>query len=284
MTEGAPHAGARSRDKGSPRALRYQHVYDLVVALIEDQGMREGDQLPSTAELADMAGVSVISVRRALDELARSGKIVRHQGVGTFVAPQRLVSEPSRPGALLETLRRRGGEVELDTELVSMLVGLPSAKHAAALGIDPGQPVWEICRLRSLGSSPKVLEKAVLPLSIVPSLEENRIADGGSLYGFLAERYGFTDDFVEQVFEVDQPNSWERNHLRLNAKDNVVRIRGISVNAAGVAFDSFQQTYPAREFLFYVSGSSGPRLMEPDDNGPWSVRPLGATPPPAPAD
>lgn len=279
MTEGAPTSGAPLRDKGSQRALRYQHVYDLVVAMIEDQGMREGDQLPSTAELAEMAGVSVISVRRALDDLTRSGKIVRHQGVGTFVAPQRLLSEPSRPGALLETLTGRGDEVELDTELVSMLVGLPSAKHASALGIDAGQPVWEICRLRRLGSAPKVLEKAVLPLSIVPSLDESRIAGGESLYGFLAERYGFTDDFVEQVFEVDQPNSWEREHLRLTTKDNVVRIRGVSVNAAGVAFDSFQQTYPAREFLFYVSGNSGPRLMEPDDNGPWSVRPLGSPPP-----
>ncbi|KQY09092.1 hypothetical protein ASD37_00995 [Mycobacterium sp. Root135] len=279
VTDDPPHDGAGSRGKGSQRALRYQHVYDLVVAMIEEQGMCPGDQLPSTAELAELAGVSVISVRRALDELTRSGKIVRHQGVGTFVAPERLVSEPSRPGALLETLRGRGGEVELDTKLVSMIVGLPSAKHAAALSIDAGQPVWEISRLRRLGSTPKVLEKAVLPLSIVPALDEDRIANGGSLYEFLADRYGLTDDFVEQVFEVDQPNSWERSHLQLSAKASIVRIRGISVNAAGVAFDSFQQTYPAREFLFYVSGSSGPRLMEHDDGGPWSVRPLGSPPP-----
>ncbi|WP_223694055.1 GntR family transcriptional regulator [Leifsonia poae] len=259
--------------------LRYQYVYDLVVSLIEEQGLSEGDQLPSTAELAELAGVSVISVRRALDELAHSGKIVRHQGVGTFVAPQRLVSEPSRPGALLETLKGQAGEVALDTELMSMLVGIPSAKHAAALGIDAGQPVWEICRLRRLGSTPKVLEKAVLPLSLVPSLDESRLADGDSLYGFLAERYGFTDDFVEQAFEVDQPNSWEREHLRLTAKENVVRIRGVSVDAGGVAFDSFQQTYPAHDFVFYVSGTSRQRLVEPNHSGPWSVRPLGAPQP-----
>lgn len=284
MTEAAHSSVTRSRDAGSGRALRYQHVYDLVVALIDDKGMREGDQLPSTVELAEMAGVSVISVRRALDELAHSGKIVRHQGVGTFVAPQRLVSEPTRPGPLLETLQGQSEQGALDTELVSMLVGLPSAKHAAALGIDVGQPVWEICRVRRLGSTPKVLEKAVLPLSLVPSLDEGHLADGKSLYAFLAERHGFTDDFVEQIFEVDQPNSWEREHLRLTSKDNVVRIRGVSVNAAGVAFDSFQQTYPAREFLFYVSGNSGPRLMDPANNGPWSVRPLGSLPPSAHSD
>ncbi|MGB3481809.1 MAG: GntR family transcriptional regulator [Mycobacterium sp.] len=281
MTDAGNAKRARPKEAGARRALRYQHVYDLVVSLIEDRGLREGDQLPSTAELAEMAGVSVISVRRALDELTHSGKIVRHQGVGTFVAPQRLVSEPSRPGALLETLKGQGDEVELATELVSMVVGLPSSKHAATLRIDTGQPVWEICRLRRLGNAPKVLENAVLPLSLVPSLDEGRLAAGESLYGFLAERYGFTDDFVEQVFEVDQPNSLEREHLKLTSKDNVVRIRGVSVNASGVAFDSFQQTYPAREFLFYVSGTSGPRLMEPVHNGPWSVRPLGSSPGPS---
>ena len=52
----------------------------------------------------------------------------------------------------------------------------------------------------------------------------------------------------------------------------------MSVNAEGTAFDSFQQTYPAREFLFYVSGTSGRRLVEPARTGPWSVRPFGSGP------
>lgn len=272
-------SNTRGRDRAAhpqeqPRVLRYQHVYDLVIGLIEDRGLQEGDRLPSTAELAELAQVSVISVRRALDELARSGKIVRHQGVGTFVAPRKLVSEPSRPGSLLETMSGSAG-VALSTELVSMLVGMPSEKHAAALGIDPGQPVWEICRLRSVGDAPKVLEKAVLPLSLVPSLDEDQLASGGSLYAQLADRYGLTDDFVEHTFEVDHPNSWEREHLRLNARDQIVRIRGVSVDSAGVAFDSFQQTYPAAEFVFYISGTSRQRLLEATDTGSWSIRPLG---------
>ena len=164
-------------------------------------------------------------------------------------------------------------------------------QYADALGMgerERGQVLYQIAlwtvasyapdSARRLGNVPKLLEKAVLPLSLVPSLDEERLATGGSLYGFLAERYGFTDDFVEQVFEVDHPNSLEREHLKLTAKDNVVRIRGVSVNAEGTAFDSFQQTYPAREFLFYVSGTSGRRLVEPARTGPWSVRPFGSGP------
>lgn len=271
----ASRAAAATATAAPPRILRYQRVYDLVVGLIEDQGLTEGDQLPSTAELADLAGVSIISVRRALDELAHAGKIVRHQGVGTFVAPKRILSEPSRPGALLDTMG--GADLHLDTTLVSMLVGVPSAKHVGALGIEAGQPVWEISRLRTLQGAPKVLEKAVIPLSLVTSINEKYLADGGSLYGYLRDNYGLTDDFVEQAIEVDQPTSWEREHLKLDAKSSVVRIRGVSIDATGVAFDSFQQTYPAQEFVFYVSGTSRQKLFEPDRNGPWSITPIGST-------
>ena len=266
--------GSAAQPGTEPRVLRYQHVYDLVISYIEEHGLHEGDQLPSTAELAEMAEVSVISVRRALDELTHAGKIVRHQGVGTFVAPRRLVSEPNRPGSLLETISGTDGELPLTTELVSMLVGMPSEKQATALGIESGQPVWEISRLRRLGAAPKVLEKAVLPLHLVPTLDEERLTEGDSLYAQLADRYGLTDDFVVQTFEVDHPSSWEREHLRLDSRDTVVRIRGVSVDGAGVPFDSFQQTYPATEFVFYVSGGSR-KLLEPTEGGSWAIRPLG---------
>lgn len=276
-----PHeraTGSGSIGGVAPRTLRYQHVYDLVLDLIDEHDLREGDKLPSTAELAKLADVSVISVRRALDELAHGGKIVRHQGVGTFVAPQRLVSEPARPGALLGTISRAGQEAAMGTELLSVLVGLPSPNHAEALGIDVGQPVWEVTRLRTLDSAPKILERAVLPLSRVSAIDEEYLAAGGSLYGFLRDRYELVDDFVEQSLVVDHPNAWERDHLGLGGQDTVVRVRGVSFGRDGIAFDCYQQTYPAHDFVFYVSGDGSPKLLQPVGDGRWSVKPLGAQP------
>ena len=266
----------RTAPTPSTRPLRYQHVYDLVLELIDERGLREGDRLPSTAELAELAGVSVISVRRALDELSHGGKIVRHQGVGTFVAPQRLVSEPAHPGALLDTITRDGQGAALTTELLSVVVGLPSSNHAEALGIDAGQPVWEITRLRTIGAEPKILERAVLPLSRISAIDEEYLRAGGSLYGYLRDRYGLSDDFVEQSLQVDHPNAWEREKLGLSSQSSVVRVRGVSSGADGVAFDCYQQSYPANEFVFYVSGSGSPKLLQSAGDGRWSVKPLGS--------
>lgn len=272
MSEGTTTTGSRQG-----RALRYQRVYDLVLQIIEENDLREGDKLPSTSELAKRASVSVISVRRALDELAHVGRIVRHQGVGTFVAPQRIISEPARPGALLETISSTDADTVLSTTLLGVVVGLPSANHAEALGIEAGQPVWEITRLRALGTEPKVLERAVLPLSAVPAIDEDYLAAGGSLYDYLKDHYGLSDDFVEQSLEVDHPNSWEREQLGLSTRDRVVRIRGVSFAPGGMAFDCYQQTYPAHEFVFYTAGTGSPKLLRPSRGGGWSIKPLGAT-------
>src|ERR1700757_5285584 len=94
---GPPEKGSRQSVPRHPRAaLLYERVVDLVEQLISDRGLRPGDMLPSYTELADQAGVSLITVRRALDELERAGRVRRHQGLGTFVARARIVTEPTR--------------------------------------------------------------------------------------------------------------------------------------------------------------------------------------------
>ncbi|KAM9865726.1 hypothetical protein ACIFOC_01349 [Leucobacter aridicollis] len=264
-------------EPGAGRELRYQRVYDLVLRLIEEQGLAPGDKLPSTAELTKLADVSVISVRRALDELDHDGVIERHQGLGTFVAKPRLISQPGRAGALLGTISHDEQPVEFTTELVRIAVGMPSRNHVRALDIQEGQPVWEISRVRSRDGRATVAERATLPLSLVPSLDEAELAGGRSLYELLEKLHGITEAYAEQVFQVDRPSQWEREQLGLGASDTVMRVRGVSYTDDDVAFDSYQQSYRADEFLFYVQGPrSTPRLVNPEAAGSWGVRALGA--------
>lgn len=272
MTTNNPSGAA-----ASGRELRYQRVYDLVLRLIEEQGLQPGDRLPSTAELTRMADVSVISVRRALDELDHDGVIQRHQGLGTFVAQPRLVSQPGRAGALLGTITDEARPVELETQLLGLTVGMPSLNHVRALDIEEGQPVWEISRVRLRGSERTVAERAIIPLSLVPAIDEAQLQGGRSLYELLAERYGIVEAYSEQVFQVDRPSQWEREQLHLKADDSVMRVRGVSYTDDDVPFDSYQQSYRASEYLFYVQGArTSPRLLDAGAAGTWNVRALGA--------
>src|SRR6266702_999159 len=119
----------RSATARLPRAsLLYERVVDLVEQLIADRGLRPGDMLPSYTELADQAGVSLITVRRALEELERAGRVRRHQGLGTFVARPRIIAEPARAGSLLGTLVKDGNPAAtLRTVVLEQGQGEPSA-------------------------------------------------------------------------------------------------------------------------------------------------------------
>ena len=76
-----PVRRGRAGERGRPGSgLLYQQVVSYIEQLVSERGLAPGDMLPTHAELAELTGVSLITVRRALDELERAGKVRRHQG------------------------------------------------------------------------------------------------------------------------------------------------------------------------------------------------------------
>ncbi len=264
----------RSATARLPRAsLLYERVVDLVEQLIADRGLRPGDMLPSYTELADQAGVSLITVRRALDELERAGRVRRHQGLGTFVARPRIVTEPTRTGSLLATLAG-GGETagELRTTVLGLDQGQPSDDLCQALRIEPRSPAWRLRRLRLLDAHPAVLETSVIPVALAPELDALVGRLDGSLYDLLAAEYDLVDAYEEQYLEVLTPAQEEARLLELPARAQVVRIRGLSADTSGLPFDAFEQLYPASQFAFAFSGSATRQLLPAPGNRDWAVR------------
>jgi GntR family transcriptional regulator len=66
----------------------YQQIIDRLKREVSEGRLKPGAALPSFRQLAEDLLVSVITVKRAYEELEREGIIYRHQGLGTFVAQQ----------------------------------------------------------------------------------------------------------------------------------------------------------------------------------------------------
>lgn len=69
----------------APGAL-YQQIVDGVRRAVSEGRLVPGSALPSFRALAAELMVSLITVKRAYEELEREGVIFRRQGLGTFVA------------------------------------------------------------------------------------------------------------------------------------------------------------------------------------------------------
>jgi len=98
----------------------YQQIVDQVTAKVMAGDWRPGQPLPSIRELAAVSRVSVITVRRAYEELERAGVIATRQGKGSVVAERR-----DLPAALMhEELQR-----QLDALLAcAARLGLPRSE------------------------------------------------------------------------------------------------------------------------------------------------------------
>ena len=85
----------------------YQQIVDRLKREVSEGRLQPGAALPSFRQLAEDLLVSVITVKRAYEELEREGIIYRRQGLGTFVAEQgRDRSRETKLGTAKDLLRQ----------------------------------------------------------------------------------------------------------------------------------------------------------------------------------
>jgi GntR family histidine utilization transcriptional repressor len=87
---------------------RYRLIRDELLEDIESGRLRAGERVPSENELVARFGVSRMTARRALQELADAGFLLRTRGLGSFVADSRPMSSMLEVRNIAEEIAERG--------------------------------------------------------------------------------------------------------------------------------------------------------------------------------
>lgn len=106
----------------------YDQITQQVKGLILRGELREGEALPSMRLLARELRISVITTKRAYEELERDGFLVTVPGKGCFVAPQ-------NPGLAREDAMRRMEEKLSEAVAIGRVAGLTLEEIIEALEI-----------------------------------------------------------------------------------------------------------------------------------------------------
>jgi GntR family transcriptional regulator len=167
-------------DAGGPR---YIQLRKRLEEGIETGVLTVNSSLPAEREIAEITDLSRVTVRKAIQELVRAGSIEQRQGSGSFVREPtpRVEQSLSHLTSFTEDMRSRG--LETTSTWLERGIFMASPDEAAALGVAPGDQVARIYRLREADGRPMALERAVLPLDILP----NPITVVTSLYEVLEQ-------------------------------------------------------------------------------------------------
>ena len=242
---------ARFQLEPGPIPLHHQVFRDLSAAL-DGNEWTPGDRMPTERDLAARYGCSLITVRHALGELVRQGRIERTRGRGTFVVQPRIDRDIAGSMSFAEEMQRRG--LDPATRLITGRIEPAGNVVAGLLGLDADAPVAYLERVRLGGGEPLILEQARLPAERFPGLLafdfEHR-----SLYDILGERYGTR---IVRARESVEPVSLHAREAKLLG----VVTRSLALQSDGVAFGADES--PVEVARSFVRGDRTRYYLERD--------------------
>jgi len=243
---------ARFRLEPGPIPLHHQVYLDVRAALAAGE-WRPGDRLPPERELADRYGCSLITVRRALGDLAREERLQRTRGRGTIVIQPPILRELTSTLSFAQEMELQG--LEPRTTLLGARRGAADDRTAAALAIPRRAPIHRLERLRSAGDTPLLLEQVALSVDRFPDLLMADL-EHGSLYDFLAERYGSRIVRLRETIEPVLPPAREARLLGQSRRKPALLLVGTAFTDDGAPVE-FSRTYVPGERSRFLIESTG---------------------------
>lgn len=175
-------------------AIKYLDVYRRLKAEITAGTYRAGEFLPTEPELMTLYDVSRTTIRKAMSLLSADGFVDARQGRGTEVLiPERQENSSYPFTSLLGRTTVESRMILDDATLVAQAATIdtiPASEPVArALGIDTGDAVHRVQRLKLVDDQPAAHVASYLAASAFPGLGEHS-GHIYYLYEFLAEAYG----------------------------------------------------------------------------------------------
>jgi len=184
-----------------------------------------GDALPSERRLAELHGLSRMTVRQAVSELVGVGAVYREQGRGTFVSARKM--KQHNIASLSNTVREMG--FTPSTRVAAFSLELPEGDIAARLMLR--RDVYRALRVRLASGNPVALEEVFIPARTCPGLKRADLKK--SLYGLITEGYGIRIGSVDCAMTALHPSPAQQELLNIPRNAPVLKVDSLYYGTGG---------------------------------------------------
>ncbi len=235
-----------------PTPLYYQ-LYTLLKDQIIDGTISYGSQLPTEQELGEAFGLSRITVKRAMDELAAEDLVERRRGRGTSVIYKYKPEPVKAPlvGMLenIATMRRH-----TLTRLIDLSEIIPPAKIKEELGLRDNQAICRMIRVRLTEDEHKPFAyyvswtKAPIECFSEEALEKKTRIE-------LMREWGISLSRIDQLLSAEAARPEISRELNLKADAPLLVLVRRSYDTDGKLVDILHGSYNPAIFQYQMSTS-----------------------------
>lgn len=227
----------------------YQQIFVILQNKIQSGEYAPGDSVPGEQDLCDEFGVSRITARRALNELAERGFVERRRGLGT-----RVLAGPAQPvQASIDGLLENVGHIGRTTTVEVLRNGLmPAGREAGdALGLTPEDMVVRAVRIRHLGGTPMSYLVTSVPADIGARIAGQDMSRTPLL--LLLEEAGVAVAMARQTITATLADAEVSAALGVMAGAPLIEVRRIVFDDAGRAVEYIKILYRPDLYHFQMT-------------------------------
>lgn len=193
-----------------PGSPLYEQVKHAVLTALAQGEWKQGDAIPPEKQLAERFGVSIGTLRKAIDDLAAENILVRQQGRGTYVAVH---SRNAHFFKFFRIVRQDGHKSYPTTALQRFRRVRASALVREKLALPTGASVFEFSNVLSLNGDVVQVDDISLPETRFAGLTERILRERTStLYSFYQDVFGVnviaTDERLRTCLADMQHAAW----------------------------------------------------------------------------
>ncbi len=193
--------------------LYFQVEKKLREKISESEMVNEKGALPNEGELCKIFGVSRITIRKALSELAVDGLIIRKAGKGTFVLPKKKRTFSMRLTGNFGELVTHGIQSRMKMLRTKLIDASPEIQKKLSLG--DGEKIFHYEGLRQLGKEFYSFFNVYVPHHIGKLFTPSNLKKKNTIFNLIEETMGTRIIEADQVITASVVSNKVANHLRM---------------------------------------------------------------------
>jgi len=220
---------------------------------IENAHWSPGEKIPPERKLAEDHGLSVGTVKKALQNLVNEGYLQRIQGKGTFVNGSRLRRDNLRYYRLLRHFKDDEG-ADLTIKFIDLKKIQPEPQHIHYLNLHKNQKVYVMTRLFLINNFPLIYCISHFPCKMFNNLEKvpASIFEKTTLYDAIEDLYGVTTVSNQQMYSSVTADPENAGVLNVKKGDPILLIEMLSFTYKNQVYEYRKSYCLTKKFKIYM--------------------------------